>query len=210
MDEERRLAVLKRDWISQASAKQRKGRAGRTKPGHVYRMYKEEESQGMKAYTDPQVGVTRLWAAVAASLCLYWRFCCCTPEAGHAVTHMQAPPHRVGMGAPPLQVLHTPAEGILLRILAAGVLCPSAYPLLTHIPPAAAHDGMQLLQWLGFVVKSAGSQDWELTTDGKVAAGLQLDPRQARFLLTAASLGCGSEAAHIVALMQVGVHMHGL
>ena len=27
------------DWISQASAEQRKGRAGRTGPGHVYRMY---------------------------------------------------------------------------------------------------------------------------------------------------------------------------
>jgi len=38
-DAERRLAVLEEQWVSAASAKQRRGRAGRVRPGHCWRLY---------------------------------------------------------------------------------------------------------------------------------------------------------------------------
>ena len=49
--------VLRNAWISKAAAKQRMGRAGRTQPGHAYRLYEQAKDYGaMKDYTDPQVG----------------------------------------------------------------------------------------------------------------------------------------------------------
>ena len=38
-DAERRLAVLEEQWVSIASARQRRGRAGRVRPGHCWRLY---------------------------------------------------------------------------------------------------------------------------------------------------------------------------
>ncbi|KAL3448540.1 P-loop containing nucleoside triphosphate hydrolase protein [Aspergillus insuetus] len=44
------------DWISKASANQRAGRAGRTGPGHCYRMYSSAIYEGEFAeYTDPEI-----------------------------------------------------------------------------------------------------------------------------------------------------------
>lgn len=44
------------DWISKASASQRAGRAGRTGPGHCYRLYSSAVYEGHFAeYTDPEI-----------------------------------------------------------------------------------------------------------------------------------------------------------
>ncbi|ODM20368.1 hypothetical protein SI65_03421 [Aspergillus cristatus] len=44
------------DWISKASANQRAGRAGRTGPGHCYRLYSSAVYEGEFAeYTDPEI-----------------------------------------------------------------------------------------------------------------------------------------------------------
>lgn len=44
------------DWISKASANQRAGRAGRTGPGHCYRLYSSAVYEGQFAeYTDPEI-----------------------------------------------------------------------------------------------------------------------------------------------------------
>ncbi|EER12227.1 ATP-dependent RNA helicase protein, putative [Perkinsus marinus ATCC 50983] len=59
----RRLAE---QWISQASADQRKGRAGRTGPGQCYRMYSEKLGQHMLAYTRPEI--TRNFDSLVHSL----------------------------------------------------------------------------------------------------------------------------------------------
>ena len=93
----------------------------------------------------------------------------------------------------------------MLRMLAAGVSHPSAFPMLTPIPAPAVSRALTLLHQLGFTTPSEGTAGgWALTADGKLAAGLQLEPRQARFLLTASKLGCGLDAVHAIALMQVG------
>ena len=46
---------LQEGWISQASAEQRKGRAGRTGPGVCFRLFSQEEYARMQPATPPEV-----------------------------------------------------------------------------------------------------------------------------------------------------------
>uniref|UniRef100_A0A1B6D6A9 RNA helicase n=1 Tax=Clastoptera arizonana TaxID=38151 RepID=A0A1B6D6A9_9HEMI len=50
-----KMQRLKEFWISQASAEQRKGRAGRTGPGVCFRIYSEEDFSAMAPYTTPEI-----------------------------------------------------------------------------------------------------------------------------------------------------------
>ena len=43
------------DWISQSSAKQREGRAGRTSSGHCYRIYSQSAFNKFQAFSDPEI-----------------------------------------------------------------------------------------------------------------------------------------------------------
>ena len=42
-------------WVSQASADQRAGRAGRTGPGHCYRLYSSNVYTGLPQFHEPEV-----------------------------------------------------------------------------------------------------------------------------------------------------------
>jgi ATP-dependent RNA helicase DHX37/DHR1 len=42
-------------WISKASAEQRAGRAGRTGPGHCYRLYSSALFSKMDEFSDPEI-----------------------------------------------------------------------------------------------------------------------------------------------------------
>jgi len=50
-----RAELLVIEFISKASANQRRGRVGRTKPGFVYRIYTQEEYNKMPDYTTPEI-----------------------------------------------------------------------------------------------------------------------------------------------------------
>ncbi|XP_068226643.1 probable ATP-dependent RNA helicase DHX34 [Palaemon carinicauda] len=50
-----KMQKLKEFWISQASAEQRKGRAGRTGPGTCFRLYSEEEYNSFIQYSTPEI-----------------------------------------------------------------------------------------------------------------------------------------------------------
>ena len=50
-----KMQRLKEFWISQASAEQRKGRAGRTGPGVCFRLFEESEYAAMNAYSTPEI-----------------------------------------------------------------------------------------------------------------------------------------------------------
>ncbi|CAF4825543.1 unnamed protein product [Pieris macdunnoughi] len=54
-DSSTKMQRLKEFWISQASADQRKGRAGRTGPGVCYRIYAEQQYNDMDAFSTPEV-----------------------------------------------------------------------------------------------------------------------------------------------------------
>ncbi|XP_018025029.1 probable ATP-dependent RNA helicase DHX34 [Hyalella azteca] len=50
-----KMQRLKEFWVSQASAEQRKGRAGRTGPGVCFRLYSEEQYRSFDAYSTPEI-----------------------------------------------------------------------------------------------------------------------------------------------------------
>lgn len=54
-DPQYKADVLEKMMITQAQAKQRKGRAGRTKPGICYHLYTEEQYNNMKQYPEPSI-----------------------------------------------------------------------------------------------------------------------------------------------------------
>ncbi|RZB73200.1 ATP-dependent RNA helicase DEAH12, chloroplastic-like [Glycine soja] len=64
------MSVLKVCWISQSSADQRAGRAGRTEPGVCYRMYLEADYQSMDLNTEPEIRKVHLGVAVLRILAL--------------------------------------------------------------------------------------------------------------------------------------------
>ncbi|XP_060641566.2 probable ATP-dependent RNA helicase DHX37 [Anolis sagrei] len=49
------VSSFKVTWTSQASANQRAGRAGRTEPGHCYRLYSSAVFSDFKEFTDPEI-----------------------------------------------------------------------------------------------------------------------------------------------------------
>ncbi|KAK7086410.1 DEAH (Asp-Glu-Ala-His) box polypeptide 34 [Halocaridina rubra] len=54
-DPQSKMQKLKEFWICQASAEQRKGRAGRTGPGTCFRLYSEEEYSAFNQYNTPEI-----------------------------------------------------------------------------------------------------------------------------------------------------------
>ncbi|XP_034326251.2 probable ATP-dependent RNA helicase DHX34 [Magallana gigas] len=54
-DPKYKMQRLQEFWISQASAEQRKGRAGRTGPGVCYRLYEESDFHSFQEYATPEI-----------------------------------------------------------------------------------------------------------------------------------------------------------
>ena len=63
-DPQGKLQRLQEFWISQASAEQRKGRAGRTGPGVCYRLYAESDYAAFSPYPVPEIRRVALHALV--------------------------------------------------------------------------------------------------------------------------------------------------
>lgn len=63
-DPQAKLQRLQEFWISQASAEQRKGRAGRTGPGVCYRLYAESDYDAFAPYAVPEIRRVALDALV--------------------------------------------------------------------------------------------------------------------------------------------------
>lgn len=54
-DPQAKVQRLQEFWISQASAEQRKGRAGRTGPGVCFRLYAESDYEAFAPYAVPEI-----------------------------------------------------------------------------------------------------------------------------------------------------------
>ncbi|XWS44977.1 hypothetical protein CRYUN_Cryun15aG0096200 [Craigia yunnanensis] len=64
------MNVLKVCWISQSSANQRAGRAGRTEPGRCYRLYTVSDFESMPSNQEPEIRRVHLGIAVLRILAL--------------------------------------------------------------------------------------------------------------------------------------------
>lgn len=60
-------SAIDNQWISQASARQRKGRAGRTSPGECFHMYTQTQYEAFDQFPIPEVHRVRLEPAVLTS-----------------------------------------------------------------------------------------------------------------------------------------------
>ena len=49
------LSALTETWVTKAAARQRRGRAGRTKPGECYKLYTAKQEQEMSDYPIPEI-----------------------------------------------------------------------------------------------------------------------------------------------------------
>lgn len=74
-------------WISKACAKQRMGRAGRTKPGVCYRMYSKQRFDAMEEFTLPE-----LLRIPLTELCLHARIMTKTTISDYLSKAVQPPP----------------------------------------------------------------------------------------------------------------------
>lgn len=54
-DPENGLSMLVETWVTRAAARQRRGRAGRTQPGFVYKLYTRKQEQQMAKFPTPEI-----------------------------------------------------------------------------------------------------------------------------------------------------------
>lgn len=54
-DPETGLTKLVEQWVTKAAAKQRRGRAGRTKPGMCYKLYTRQQEKKMASFPKPEI-----------------------------------------------------------------------------------------------------------------------------------------------------------
>ncbi|KAL1538654.1 RNA helicase [Salvia divinorum] len=64
------MNILKVGRISQSSAKQRAGRAGRTEPGTCYRLYSEDDFESMLPHQEPEIRKVHLGVAILKIMAL--------------------------------------------------------------------------------------------------------------------------------------------
>jgi HrpA-like RNA helicase len=54
-DSEANISKLVETWVTQAAARQRRGRAGRTQPGTCYKLYTRKQEEKMGKYPVPEI-----------------------------------------------------------------------------------------------------------------------------------------------------------
>lgn len=54
-DPENGLTKLEEQWVTRAAARQRRGRAGRTKPGVCYKLYTRKQEGNMNPFPIPEI-----------------------------------------------------------------------------------------------------------------------------------------------------------
>ncbi|KAG7209519.1 hypothetical protein KM043_015604 [Ampulex compressa] len=59
-DADKNIQILQPDWVSLATAKQRRGRAGRMRPGYCYHLYSKARESTFQEYPLPEMARTRL------------------------------------------------------------------------------------------------------------------------------------------------------
>ena len=165
------ITRLAEQWVSKASAKQRKGRAGRVSEGVCYRMYTRARFAKLDAFEEPEVKRLPL-----TEVCLQAKVI--------AEDVPRSLPGCAGGG-----------EGEAAMATSAGVLGSLIEP-----PPAASVErAEQVLEDVG--ASGPGAQGRRLTVLGRHLAALPLDPRLGKLLLVGAMLGAFAPCLTIAAVL---------
>lgn len=160
--------------ISQASANQRKGRCGRVEEGICIRLYSEEDFLSRPEFTDPEI-------------------------------------------------LRTNLASVILQMTALGLGDLDAFPFVEMPDKRNIQDGVRLLEELGAIDEKDSSRfnhsnrnnksntvntntpnnSKQLTAIGRKLARLPIDPRLARMVIEAMSLGCLHEVMVITSALSI-------
>ena len=109
----------------------------------------------------------------------------------------------------PPEILRANLADVILRMLSLQLGNIENFPFVDPPASRAIHDGLDLLQELGAIEKSARNTDSEgtgsfrLTEKGRRMARLPIDPRISRMLLEAEEEGCVAEVLVIASAMSV-------
>lgn len=155
-----KIQQLPIEAISQASAQQRAGRAGRTSDGIAIRLYSEEDFAGRPEFTEPEI-------------------------------------------------LRTSLASVILQMLSLGFGDITEFPFLTPPDSRGVKAALELLHELGAVTLPSRSgsarhdEHARLTPIGREIARLPIDPRFARMLIEARTLGVSASVLPIVAGLSI-------
>ncbi|WP_425427696.1 ATP-dependent RNA helicase HrpA [Bowmanella denitrificans] len=101
------------------------------------------------------------------------------------------------------EILRTNLASVILQMLALGLGNIDAFPFVQAPDSRNVNDGFRLLQELGAIQDAKGEQRARLTELGRQIARLPVDPRYARMLVEAASLGALQEVMVIAAALSI-------
>jgi ATP-dependent helicase HrpA len=169
--------------VSQASAQQRSGRAGRTSPGIAIRLYSEDDFTRRPEYTEPEILRTSLASVILQMLSLGFGDIQAFP--------FLTPPDSRGVKA---------AFDLLVELGAVKLPAPGSRGADTARERDARGDGDPSRQRGGRGPREDGPR---LTEIGREIARLPIDPRFARMLIEARRNDVSSEVLAIVSGMSI-------
>jgi ATP-dependent RNA helicase DHX29 len=176
-DPHRHMSLLVEDWISRAAAMQRRGRAGRVRPGVCYCLYTEHRFESvLRRYQIPEIARVPLEELILQLHLMHL---------GPAATFLESvleppPPKAVASSVAALEEI-----GALQLIPAAAAIAGAATSSSTS---SSKQSGAAAAAGGG---KAAGGGVVEVLTPlGRHLAMLPLDPRLGKLLVLGACLGC--------------------
>ncbi|PTT14873.1 ATP-dependent helicase, partial [Microbacterium sp. HMWF026] len=175
--------------VSQASAQQRSGRAGRTSPGVAIRLYSEDDFTRRPEYTEPEILRTSLASVILQMLSLGFGDIQAFP--------FLTPPDSRGVKA---------AFDLLVELGAVKLPAPGARGADASRDRDVRDDGDPSRQRDGRGDRSRGRRDEagpRLTEIGREIARLPIDPRFARMLIEARRNDVSAEVLAIVSGMSI-------
>lgn len=178
--------VLSLQPVSQAQAEQRKGRAGRTGPGTLFRLYTEEEFQKMHVYPKPEILRTEA-SKTLLQITALMHFFQLKENRRFSRNQLEISGQNIEEIKNETEKKRKPNEESMLD-----------FPLLDTIPRKAMERGLETLCLLGALNKSMN-----LTRAGELMSRIPVNPMLARSLLESLRLGCVDAMVSVVAVLSV-------
>ena len=96
------------------------------------------------------------------------------------------------------EIVRSNLAEVILRMIALKLGSPKKFPFIDPPAPRAVHDGNQMLTELGAIDRNR-----RLTVRGRIMAGLPLDPRISRMIISSRENGCLREVVIIAAALSI-------
>lgn len=174
--------ILRLQPVSQAQAEQRKGRAGRTGPGILYRLYTDEDFAKMDMYPKPEILRTEASNTLLQLIALTHFF--------QQKSESKAIESKTTKSAEKGSTVKGNGSQKDLTAL--------NFPLIDNIPRKTMERGLETLVLLGALDKSM-----KLTRTGELMSRIPVNPMLSRCLLESLRFGCVDAMVSVAAVLSV-------